>query len=145
MVKVPIIKFVKLQKNAILPTYSHNDDAGFDLHSMISTVIKRGEYKPIPTGLSSEIPPGWFISFRDKSGLALKAGISVLGGVIDSGYRGEWIVILINLGNKSFKVEKGAKIAQGILQASPQARFVEVKKLSDSKRGKKGFGSTGRK
>lgn len=139
------IKFVLLDKNAKLPSYSHNDDAGFDIASSESLVLKKGDYKAISTGISSEIPKGYFVSFRDRSSLAFNFGLHVLAGVIDAGYRGEWKVIVANLGKKSYKVEKGERIAQGILQPASQAKMIKSKKLAETKRGKSGFGSTGRK
>jgi len=145
MAKVPIIKFVKLQKNAILPTYAHKDDAGFDIYVISSGRLKRGEKKTFSTGIASEIPKGWFVSVRDRSGLSVKHGIHVLAGVIDAGYRGEWLMTVINLGTKAYTIEKGERIAQGIIHLAPQAKLTEVKKISESKRGIKGFGSTGRK
>lgn len=139
------VKFILLNKDAKLPSYAHDDDAGFDIYSNESVILKKGEYKAISTQVSSEIPKGYFVSFRDKSGLAFNFGLHVLGGVIDAGYRGEWKVIMVNLGKKSYKFEKGDKVAQGILQIVPHAKIVESKKLTESKRGKNGFGSTGKK
>ena len=139
------IKFNILSKDGKLPVYAHEGDAGFDIYTSESLVLKKGEYKAVSTGISSEIPKDYFVSFRDRSGLAFNFGLHVLAGVIDSGYRGEWKVIIVNLGKKTYKVEKGERIAQGILQLAPQAKIVEAKKLSKSKRGKRGFGSTGKK
>lgn len=139
------VKFNLLDKSAKLPSYAHDDDAGFDIYTNETTVLKKGEYKGISTGVSSEIPKGYFVSFRDKSGLAFNFGLHTLGGVIDAGYRGEWKVIMVNLGKKSYKFEKGDKVAQGILQVVPHAKIVTSKNLSASKRGKGSFGSTGKK
>jgi len=143
--KKPVIKFLRLNSDATLPKYAHDDDAAFDISSVISQTIKKGEIKTFLTGLASEIPNGWYVSIRDRSGLAVNFGLHVLAGVIDAGYRGEWKMTLVNLSKKSYKITKGERIAQGILLPSPQAKIVEVNKLSDSKRGEKGFGSTGRK
>ena len=139
------VKFILLDKNAKLPSYAHADDAGFDIYTNETIVLKGREYIGISTGISSEIPKGYFVSFRDKSGLAFTFGLHILGGVIDAGYRGEWKVIMVNLGKKNYKFEKGDKIAQGILQMVPHANIVESKILAKSKRGKGGFGSTGKK
>lgn len=87
---------------------------------------------------------GYFVSIRDKSGLAINDSIHVMGGVIDAGYRGEWKVILVNLGKKIFKVEKGNKIAQGILEELVKTKITKTTILKSSKRGKGGFGSTGK-
>ena len=143
--KKPVIKFLRLHKDVILPKYAHDDDAAFDISTVISGTIKKGEIKSFLTGIASEIPKGWYVSIRDRSGLAVNFGLHVLAGVIDAGYRGEWKMTLINLSKKAYRITKGERIAQGILLPSPQAKIIEVKKLTDSKRGEKGFGSTGRK
>jgi dUTP pyrophosphatase len=140
-----IIKFILLNKNAKLPSYAHDGDAAFDIYSVENVTLKKRKVYLVKTGVVSEIPEGYFVSFRGKSGLAAKFGIDVLGGVIDSSYRGEWVVILTNLGQENYKIEKGDKIAQGLLQPAPMARIVEVKKLSETTRGEGKFGSTGKK
>ena len=145
MAKKPLIKFTLLESSAVLPFYAHPGDAAFDISSSEKTILKKGEYKVIHTGLAAQIPKGYFVSFRDRSGLAAKEGLHTMAGVIDSGYRGEWGVVLINLGKKTYKIQKGERIAQGILQPAPQAKIVKVKKLTETKRGKGGFGSTGKK
>lgn len=138
------IKLVKLVEGGILPAYANPGDAGFDLFSLEDITVKRKEIKLIPLGIASSFSSKYFVSFRDKSGLAAKCGIHVLGGVIDSSYRGEWKVILVNLGKVDYKVGKGDKVAQGILQSIEKARLIEVKILKETKRGKGGFGSTGK-
>lgn len=145
MAKQPVIKFKILSKSAKLPSYAHNDDAGFDLYSVEDKILKPGERYTFNIGVSSEIPSGYYVSFRDKSGLAAKSGIHVLGGVVDAGYRGEWGVVLINLGQEKVEVEKGDKVAQGLLQPVEHAEIVEAETLSTSKREEGGFGSTGKK
>jgi len=145
IIKKPTIKFILLDKNAKLPNYAHDDDAGFDIYSNESVVLRKGEYKAISTGISSEIPKGFFVSFRDKSGLAFNFGLHVMGGVIDAGYRGEWKIIMVNLGKKRYKFESGDKVAQGVLQIVPHANIIKSRKLTNSERGKGGFGSTGKK
>jgi dUTP pyrophosphatase len=101
------------------------------------------EIYPVATGIASEIPINCFVSFRDRSSMGIK-GLHVLAGVIDAGYRGEWKVIMINLGNSDYQIEIGDKIAQGILQDATQVKIKQVNKLSNTKRGKEGFGSTGK-
>lgn len=145
MARRPVIKFKLLSGNAKLPSYAHNDDAGLDLYSVEDKILKPGERYTFNLGVSSEIPPGYYVSFRDKSGLAAKSGTHVLGGVVDAGYRGEWGVVLANLGQEKVEIEKGDKIAQGLLQAVEHARIVESNNLSRTKRGEGGFGSTGKK
>lgn len=141
---MPRINFKLMKHEAKIPQYAHNDDAGFDIFSSIKTVVKPGEFAGIPTGVSAEIPSGYFVSFRGKSGLAIKKGINILGGVIDSGYKGEWVVILINLGKTNYKIESGDKIAQGIVHKKEKVILGKTNKLSKSARGAKGFGSTGK-
>lgn len=128
-----------------MPAKAHPHDAGFDLSAVKSLVIKKGCKRAIPLGIASEFPEGYLVSFRDRSGLAIKHGLHVLAGVIDSGYRGEWQVIIINLGEKDYKVGKGERIAQAILHQLPEVEIIGVKELSETKRGKGGFGSSGRK
>lgn len=139
-----VLKFKKLQQNAIIPKYDHPDDAGFGIYSIEEKVLKPMEYYAVATGISSEIPANCFVSIRDRSSMAIK-GIHVMGGVIDSGYRGEWKIIMINLSGSDYKIELGDKIAQGILQSAKQPKIEMVEDLSDSSRGTGGFGSTGRK
>lgn len=140
---IVVLKFKKLHKNAITPKYDHLDDAGFGIYSIEEKVLKPMEYCAIATGISSEIPHDYFVSFRDRSSMSIK-GLHVMGGVIDSGYRGEWKVILINLSGVDYKIEVGDKIAQGILQSAKQAKIEVVEDLSNTSRGEGGFGSTGR-
>ncbi|CAN5333243.1 dUTP diphosphatase [soil metagenome] len=142
---MPVIKFKLLNKDAKLPVYLHEDDAAFDIYAVESVLIKKKKYKSVSTGVASEIPKGYFVSIRDRSGLAFKNGIHLLGGVIDAGYRGEWFVAVANLGDEDYKIEKGDRIAQGILHKIPKAKIKEVKNLSDTDRGEKGIGSTGKK
>lgn len=143
--KKPVIKFVLLNKDVKIPAYVRPGDAAFDIYSSEDILLQKGKVIPVKTGVASEIPTGYFVSFRGRSGLAVKNGIDVFGGVIDANYRGEWLVILANLGTKSYKIEKGERIAQGLLQLVPSAKIVQVKKISETVRGKAGFGSSGRK
>lgn len=140
-----VLKFLKLNSNAIIPDYSYKGDAAFNLFSIEKVLIKPHEHKLIHLGIASEIPNGYFVSIRGRSSLAGKNGIDVLGGVIDSGYRGEWMIILSNTGKVRFEVQIGDKIAQGILQPTPSVKIIQVRKLTETIRGKKGFGSSGRK
>lgn len=139
-----VLKFQLLNKSAKLPEFAHNDDAGFDIFSNENVILRKGKVYGISTGISSEIPKGYYVSVRDKSGLAINNGIHTLGGVFDAGYRGEWKIILVNLGKEDFEIEKGNKIAQGILTKLVETNIVVVKTLKFSKRGKGGFGSTGK-
>ena len=137
----------RLSKNVNLPKYETEGSSGMDLAADITSTIniKPGESSIIPTGISVSIPVNYEIQIRPRSGLAAKNQISVLNtpGTIDADYRGEIKVILINLGNKTFKVEKGSRIAQMVLCPIEKAKIKEVEDLDKTNRGSGGFGSTG--
>ena len=139
----------RLAKEVILPKYETDGSSGLDLAACINKriEIKPGKSEIIPTGLAVAIPKNFEIQIRPRSGLAAKNQISVLNtpGTIDADYRGELKIILINLSNKSFIVEKGLRIAQMVLCPVVKAKFKEVESLDDTKRGSGGFGSTGAK
>ena len=140
------IKVKKLSNKATIPAYQTKEAAGFDLHSIEDVILKSGERKLISTGLSFEIPFGYEIQIRPRSGLAYKYGITVLNtpGTIDSDYRGEIKVLLINHSNEDFEIKQNERIAQAIIKEVIQAEFIEVDELSETDRGSKGFGSTGK-
>jgi len=135
----------KLCADAKIPRLEHETDSGVDLFSAEDAIIKPGETRLVKTGLSISIPKGFEAQVRPKSGLALKNSITVLNtpGTIDSGYRGEIGVILINLGKNDFAVEKGKKIAQMVFQKIERPEFEETQELDKTTRGEGGFGSTG--
>ena len=137
----------RLSKNVPLPKYETDGASGLDLAANIDIKIeiKPGETKIIPTGLFVGIPKNFEIQIRPRSGLAAKNQISVLNtpGTIDADYRGELKVILINLSDKIFIVEKGLRIAQMVVCPVVRAKLKEVETLNDTKRGSGGFGSTG--
>ena len=137
----------RLSKNVPLPKYETDGSSGLDLAANIDIKIeiKPGETKIIPTGLFVSIPKNFEIQIRPRSGLAAKNQISVLNtpGTIDADYRGELKVILINLSDKIFVVEKGLRIAQMVVCPVVRAKLKEVETLNDTKRGSGGFGSTG--
>ena len=139
----------RLSKTVSMPKYETIGSSGMDLAADIDEKIeiKPGETKIIPTGLSVSIPQEFEIQIRPRSGLAAKHQLSVLNtpGTIDSDYRGEIKVILINLGKKSFIVEKGLRIAQMVLCPLIKAKIKEVETLDGTTRGSRGFGSTGTK
>ena len=139
------LKLKKLSPLALIPQYQTSQSAGFDLHSIEDIVLLPGERKLISTGLSFEIPQGYEIQIRPRSGLAYKHGISVLNspGTIDSDYRGEIKVLLINYSDEEFEIKLGDRIAQAIIQKVIQAQFIEVDSLNNTERGNGGFGSTG--
>ena len=137
----------RLSKDVALPKYETEGSSGLDLAANTDKQIKilPGKSEIIPTGLAVAIPKNFEIQIRPRSGLAAKSQISVLNtpGTIDADYRGELKVILINLGNKVFAVEKGLRIAQMVLSPVIKAKFKEVEELESTKRGSGGFGSTG--
>ena len=139
----------RLSNNVELPKYETNGSSGMDLSANIDKQVKiePGKTSIIPTGISLAIPENFEIQIRPRSGLAAKNQISVLNtpGTIDADYRGELKVILINLSNKTFVVERWARIAQMVLCPIVKAKFKEVDSLDDTDRGAGGFGSTGLK
>ncbi len=141
------IKIKKIHSDAITPKYAHQGDAGMDVYSVEDLILKSKERKLVKTGLSFELPEGYEIQVRPKSGLALNHGLTILNtpGTLDSGYRGELCIILFNSSDKDYNIKKGEKIAQIVLKKFEFMEFEEVKELSDSARGQGGFGSTGLK
>ena len=137
----------RLSKEVILPKYETDGSSGLDLAACIdkNIEIKPGKSEIIPTGLAVAIPKNFEIQIRPRSGLAAKNQISVLNtpGTIDADYRGELKIILINLSDKSFIVEKGLRIAQMVLCPVVKAKLKEVDSLDVTERGLGGFGSTG--
>ena len=145
MVKVLVKKF---DKNIKLPAYKTSGSSGMDLVAYIKKkiTINPSKIAIIPTGIAVAIPKNYEIQIRPRSGLAAKKGISVLNtpGTVDSDYRGEIIIILINLSKKSFVVKSGDRVAQMILCPVAKGKLQEVKNLPKTVRGKGGFGSTGK-
>ena len=136
----------KLHKNIILPEYKTDGSSGMDLMANVEQTIKilPSEKKIIPTGIMVAIPKNYEIQIRPRSGLAAKNGISVLNtpGTIDSDYRGEIKVILINLGKDVFEINKNDRIAQMVVCPIIKVEFKEVENLPKTFRGEGGFGST---
>lgn len=142
---VPNIKVVLVEKNARMPERSNPTDAGADLFSIESAMIHPGERRIIGTGISLELPEGFYGRVAPRSGLAAKHGVDVLAGVVDSSYRGEIKVVLLNTDrHNTFHVEKGDRIAQLIVESHFNFPFVQSDTISNSDRGQGGFGSTGR-
>lgn len=125
--------------------YAHEGDAGMDIRASENAIIHKGEYRVVHTGLNIECPDGHVAYVMPRSGLAVKHGITVLNapGVVDSGYRGEVVVPLINLGRETFEVSSGDRIAQLIISPYTKVKPYSVMSLSDSERGSDGLGSTG--
>ena len=130
-----------------LPTYATEQSAGMDLTAALEEAIEidKGERMLIPTGLAIALPEGYEAQIRPRSGLALKHGVTVLNapGTIDADYRGEIGVILANLGNEPFTVERGMRIAQMVIAQHAQVSWEVVESLEETERGAGGFGSTG--
>jgi dUTP pyrophosphatase len=129
-----------------LPRYASEDAVGLDVTSAEELVLQPGERHAVATGFAIEIPRGYEVQVRPRSGLAMKNGITCLNtpGTIDSDYRGEIKVILINLGQEPFEVHRGERIAQLVPAPVLRADFVEAGELGETARGTGGFGSTGR-
>lgn len=141
-----VVKFKKLNPDAILPDYAHVGDAGMDLYSVEDLTIEPLTWKLVKTGLACELPCGTEGQVRSKSGIALKNGVFVLNtpGTVDENYRGEIGVILYNLNTKEpFVIKKGQKIAQYVIANVEYVDTIEVETLDETDRGNGGFGSTG--
>jgi dUTP pyrophosphatase len=137
------LKVKRIVEGAKLPSYHHQGDAGLDIFSAVDCVLEAGTAIAVPTGIKVAIPEGYVGLIWDKSGISLK-GVHKLAGVIDSGYRGEVKVVLVNLGRESFRIEKGMKIAQLLIQPVIEVQVVETDELGETSRGEEGFGSTGK-
>lgn len=137
-----MIKFKRLHDKAKLPRRANNGDAGFDLYATRSDVIWMGGQLVLPIGIACEIPDGWVGIIKPRSGMAVKHMINVHAGVIDSGYRGEICVCLINHGDRQVEIRAGDKIAQMVV-VPYMKDCIEVDTLDNTDRGALGFGSTG--
>jgi len=132
------------------PVYAKEGDSGFDLRANEGGSLKPLERKLVGTGLYFELPDGYELQIRPRSGLAYKNGITVLNspGTVDTGYRGEIKVLLVNISNEEFTWERGERIAQGVVAhriSSDYGDLIEVMEINESERGSGGFGSTGKK
>ena len=147
--RAPVIKIKRLANGGgiDLPVYATSGAAGMDICAAneADIVLAAGERCAVPTGFAMAIPDGFEAQIRPRSGLALKHGISVANapGTIDSDYRGEIAVIIINLGNAPFTITRGMRIAQMVIAPVTRGQFAEVADLDGSDRGEGGFGSTG--
>ncbi len=139
-----ILKVKKLSSDAVLPSYAHEGDAGMDMYANENVVINPGQAVKIKTGIAMEIPEGYVGLMWDKSGLSTNHRIKSLGGVIDSSYRGESLLGVINLGDTPYTIEKGHKVVQMLIQKVERVDILESDELSDTSRGAGGFGSTGK-
>jgi dUTP pyrophosphatase len=139
-----LIKIKKLNPKSKLPNYAHPGDVGMDLYSLEDYTIKPGERHIFPLGFALEFPAGYAAIVKDKGSLPKNGGLHTMGGVYDAGYRGEYNVLLVNLGDKPYEILKGHKIAQLIIYPVAIAELQEVNELSNSERGTGAFGSTGK-
>jgi len=140
------VKIEKVHKDAIIPTYGHHDDACCDLYVVEDYLIPAGQRRLLSTGIAIEIPTGYEVQIRPRSGLALKHGLTLVNapGTIDAQYRNEIKLLAINLGDKAIPLRKGDRAAQMCIKPVYKFNFTEVDKLSDSDRGLGGWGSTGK-
>ena len=166
------VKIKRLHPDAVIPQYAHEGDAGFDLVAVEDVIIAPGETANVPTGIAIELPPGYELQVRPRSGITLRTKLRVQLGTVDSNYRGGIGVIVdnifpvdeeekhdyyyevlatdeslvgveIKMPYGTYIIRKGDRIAQGVIAPVSTADFVEVEKLSDTTRGNGGFGSTG--
>jgi dUTP pyrophosphatase len=136
-----------LDEDLPLPRYQHDGDAGLDLPSRVDFVLEPGERAMIPTGIAVAIPPGYAGFVLPRSGLASRHGIALVNspGLVDSGYRGEMAIMMINTDKrKAFHIKRGDRIAQLVIQKVENVTIVKVEELDDTSRGAGGFGSTGK-
>ncbi len=144
------LKWLEHGRGLELPAYQSAGAAGFDIRAAVAAdkpvTLAAGERALIPSGFSIAVPDGFELQVRPRSGLAMRHGVTVLNapGTVDSDYRGEVMVLLVNLGGEPFRIERGERIAQGILARVARAELVEAETLPDTMRGTGGFGSTGR-
>lgn len=134
----------KLSENIPDLKYAKDGDAGFDLYAKERTALRPGVQVAVASGIALEIPDGYVGLIWDKSGLSIKNGLKTLGGVVDSGYRGEVMVGMINLSDKEYVFEAGDKVAQMLIQKFEKADFDFVESLGETERGSSGFGSSGK-
>lgn len=143
-----LIKRTSAGEGLPLPQYMTDGAAGMDLYAAVenSEILNPGEIKLVPAGISIALPQGYEAQIRPRSGLALKHGITMVNtpGTIDADYRGEIGLILTNLGQAPFTINRGDRIAQMVINEVTRAEFIEVENLEDTERNSGGFGSTGR-
>ena len=146
------IKVKKIHHNAVIPKFAHSTDTGFDLFTVENIRIHPKQKSIVRTGLIFELPEGWGIQVRNKSGITMKGVPNLLGnnadivvymGTIDQAYRGEVGIMVKNISNKTIAIPSGTKLAQGVLERVYQCTFEEVEEVSETDRGANGYGSTG--
>jgi dUTP pyrophosphatase len=139
------IKVKKINKDAKLPTHGHPGDAGIDFYALEDVIFSPGKQERVHTGVAVEIPEGYVGFIWDKSNISFNFGLKIMGGVIDSSYRGEIIMNLLNTKDEKVILEKGHKVAQMIIQKFEHCDILEVEELSETIRGEGREGSTGHK
>ena len=137
------IQIKKLHPDAKIPMFALEGDAGLDLYSVADAILKPGQRISCPTGIAIKIPDGYVGLIWDKGGPSHKFGIKTLGGVFDSNYTGEYLIGLVNLSQEDYKIEKGQKIAQVLIQKIEIPEIEEIDELEETNRGDGAFGSTG--
>ena len=141
------IQITRVHRDALLPQYQTAGAAGADVYACLDepVTLQPMERRLIPTGLAVAVPRGYEAQVRARSGLSIKHGITMVNGVgtIDADYRGEFGVLVINLGQEAFTIEHGMRIAQMVIARHERAEWIEVDKLDETERGEGGYGSTG--
>ncbi|MGM7719423.1 dUTP diphosphatase [Metabacillus sp. Hm71] len=137
------VKIKRLSEHAVIPKYAKQGDSGFDLVATEDVIIYSEGTEKVPLGLAFDIPQGYELQVRPRSGITSKTKLRVQFGTVDAGYRGEVCAIVDNIGPIVMRVKKGDRIAQGVIAPVIQAIFEESDELSESERGTGGFGSTG--
>jgi len=138
------LQIKKLTSTAKIPTYGREGDAAFDFYADESITIPAKDSVKVSTGVAIAFPDGYVLLFRDRSSMSFKYGITMLGGVFDSNYRGEYKIKLYNTSDVDYKIEQGDKVVSGLLLKRPTVEFEEVDELDDTNRGTSGFGSSGK-
>lgn len=139
------VNFVRLDRELPVPAHAHIGDAAVDLHSRIDVLLRPGERAAVATGLAVAIPEGYAGLVLPRSGHARRSGVGVVNGpgLVDSGYRGEIVVLLVNHGDEDVAFGRGDRIAQLMIVPVPAVEWAEVEELDDTERGAGGFGSSG--
>ena len=139
------VKVKRVDSRAIIPTYATDGSSGFDFYCIMDTLVRANTWRIIFPGLSMEIPKGYELQIRSRSGAAIDHGLIVLNqpGTVDSDFRGSIGIVIWNITNVLVTIEAGTRIAQGVIAPVVVANFLDVAELSDTTRGSGGFGSTG--
>ncbi|MCW1929758.1 MAG: dUTP diphosphatase [Candidatus Kerfeldbacteria bacterium] len=137
------VRIQKLDPHATLPNYAHTGDAGMDVYSNEDVTLAPQERRAIKTGIAMGVPEGYVALVWDKSGRALKEGLTTMAGVVDAGYRGEVMIVMLNTSSTNAEIKKGQKLAQILVQPVASPELVEVDSLDETDRSTGGFGSTG--